>query len=134
MDKRSGPPLPPPPLAVAAVLLFSRDADALAGFYREQLGIPLAPIRLDGVPPHWACDIGDFYVSIWPEESEDSGAPERRFAAVAFQVRDVWLTFDRLREDGVEVVSSPTRSALGLIARLKDPDGNPFELYQPLRT
>ncbi len=137
MSNRSpaaGPALPPQPIAIAAVLLFSRDPDTLARFYREKMGLALEKISLDGVTPHWACDINHVYISIWPEESEYPGQQERRFGGMALYVRDVWRTFDRLKEEGVDIIFPPRRSPLGLIARLKDPDGNPVELYQPLQS
>ena len=126
------PALPAPPLAVAAVLLYSTAPEELVHFYRVKLGVPLERVELQGVEPHWACDINQVYISIWPVEEGEDPAPQRGRAGMALYVRDVWLTFERLREDGVEVVRPPTRSAMGLIARLRDPDGNPLELYQPL--
>mgnify|MGYP002641562292 CR=1 FL=1 len=125
------PALPPPPLAVAAVLLYSPAPEELARFYRVKLGVPLERVELQGVEAHWACDINHVYISIWPGEGEQGELPPGR-AGMALYVRDVWLTFERLKEEGVEVMAQPTRSAMGLIARLRDPDGNPLELYQPL--
>ncbi len=124
--------VPSPPLAIAAVLLFSDEPDALAGFYRDVLGVPLRPIRLPDAVAHWACEIRQVYFSIWPaDEDATQGAASRR-GGVAFYVKDVDQEFGRLKALGVEVVFAPRCSALGKIARLKDPDGNPFELYQPV--
>jgi len=120
-------------MAVAAVLLYSPSPEALVHFYRVKLGVPLERVELQGVDPHWACDISSVYISIWPlAEGEEDPAPGRGRAGMALYVRDVWLTFERLREEGVEVLRPPTRSAMGLIAQLRDPDGNLLELYQPL--
>ena len=125
------PAIPPSAMAVAAVLLYSPDPEELARFYRTKLGILLERIQLQGVEPHWACDINHVYISIWSmEDGEPAKSPGR--GGMALYVRDVWLTFERLKEDGVVVIAPPTRSAMGLIARLRDPDGNPLELYQPL--
>ena len=125
---------PAPPLAIAAVLLFSHDADRLARFYRDDLGAPLQPIRVAGLPPHWATDIGQVYLSIWPVEGEgdDCASVEAPRGGVALYVRSVVKEFERLAGKGVPVVFPPRRTAVGVVARLRDPDGNPFELYQPL--
>jgi predicted enzyme related to lactoylglutathione lyase len=124
--------IPPSPLAIAAVLLFSEDAKSLAEFYREQLGVPLRRIAVSGVEPHWACDIRQVYFSIWPSrESESSEIPESQRGGVAFYVTDVQQQFDRLVEHGVRVEAPPSETSLGKIARMRDPDGNLFELYQP---
>lgn len=123
---------PEPPLAVAAVLLFSADPERLARFYVTELGIPLRLTAVPDLPRHWACDIGHVYVSIWPhnDDQPDEGAGAGR-GGVALYVRNVQQWFDRLTGRGVPVIFPPKRTRLGMIARLRDPDGNPFELYQP---
>lgn len=126
-------PRPTPPVAIAAVLLFSADPDRLARFYIEHLAIPLRHMNVPGHPVHWACDIGRVYFSIWPISAEDatqanSHAPR---GGAAFYVPDVQREFQRLEGLGVPVEFPPQQSVLGIIARLRDPDGNIFELYQP---
>ena len=133
------PPPPPlrvsPPLAIAAVLLFSERPERLARFYREQMAVPLRPIRVPGLAAHWAADIGHVYLSIWPTRDGETGeAPPNAAnggAGVAFQVRDVVADFRRLTAAGVPVVFPPRRTAVGILARLRDPDGNALELVQP---
>jgi predicted enzyme related to lactoylglutathione lyase len=127
--------IPPSPLAIAAVLLFSDDAKSLAEFYREQLGVPLRHIAVSGVEPHWACDIRQVYFSIWPSKDNASEEiPETQRGGVAFYVADVQQQFERLVAHGVRVEAPPNETSLGIIARLRDPDGNLFELYQPATT
>lgn len=127
------PPPPPPPLAVAAVLLFAEDPDALARFYRQELGVPLQRVAVADLHPHWACDIGHVYLSIWPlaaAELEAAEGPGR--AGLALYLRDLEPRFQRLSSlPGVEVIFPPRRTRLGTIARLRDPGGNVLELYHP---
>ena len=131
-DSSEQTPIPPPPLAIAAVLLFSEDAKSLADFYREQLGVPLRHIAVAGVEPHWACDIRQVYFSIWPsKDNESKEIPEAQRGGVAFYVADVQHQFERLVANGVSVEAPPNETSLGKIARLRDPDGNLFEIYQP---
>jgi predicted enzyme related to lactoylglutathione lyase len=119
------------PRAIAAVLLFSAHPEALVRFYRERLGVQLQPITVPGLEPHWACEIAHVYFSIWPQKSDAETTVSTRHAGAAFYVSDVQVTYTRLVESGVAVEFSPRRTPLGLIARLRDPDGNVFELYQP---
>lgn len=122
---------PPPPLAVAAVLLFSPAPDRLARFYREVLGIPLSRVAVPNLDPHWACDIGHVYVSVWPKP-DDAPADQPGRAGLALYVKEIYSEFDRVSaHDGVTVLFRPTKTLMGTIARLRDPDGNPFELYHP---
>lgn len=124
---------PSPPLAVAAVLFFSTDPESLAKFYREKLAVPLRYFQLPNVAPHWACDIGHVYISIWPTEGDLCDHSKSHRGGMALYVRDVQREYDRLVAQGVPSDFPPTRSALGIIARLRDLDGNPFELYQPVQ-
>ena len=120
-----------PPISIAAVLLFSDEPEALAAFYRDVLGVPLRLIRLPEADTHWACDIRQVYFSIWPSAEVATQKCESHRGGVAFQVKEVVKEFERLKMLGVKVEFAPRRSALGFIARLRDPDGNPFEIYQP---
>lgn len=121
---------PPAPVAIAAVLLFSENAEALARFYREQLGAPLIRVNAPAMEPHWGCEINRVYFSIW-STPQTSGVPRGDRSAIAFYVRDVRAAFERIVAAGAQIVWAPRRTALGMIARLQDPDGNLFELYQP---
>lgn len=127
--KPDGPPSPP--LAVAAVLIFAADPDGLAAFYRQRLGVPLRLVQVAGAARHWACELGHVYVSVWPAERPVAAGAGR--VGLALYVRDVQREFERLVAAGVAVDFAPRVSALGIIARLRDPEGNPFELYAPPR-
>lgn len=121
--------LPSPPLAVAAVLIFSKNPEGLSVFYRDLVGVPLRPVQVPGAARHWACEIGQVYVSIWPATESALEGPGR--AGFALYVRDVHREFERLVAAGTPVDFAPRATALGTIARLRDPEGNPFELYSP---
>lgn len=130
MDPLDAPP--GPPMAIAAVLLFSPDPASLADFYRRHLGVPLRPVSVPGLSPHWACDVGRVYLSLWPSGGPEAPGPSAGAGGVAFQVRDVASEFARLVAAGVPSVFPPRRTAVGLLARLLDPDGNVVELVQVL--
>lgn len=121
-----------PPLGIAAVLLFSPDPEALAAFYRRYFGVQLRPVSVPGLGPHWACDVGHVYLSLWPFDSPDAPRTTGGTGGVAFQVRDVQNDYQRLVQAGVPSVFPPRRTAVGIIARLRDPDGNPVEIVQVL--
>ena len=117
------------PRCIAAVLLFSPAPEDLARFYREIVGIPLRLVAVTGLDPHFAVDVAHVYFSIWPATPD---VPATRGAGgTAFCVDDVALEYQRLAALGVPVVFPPTATVMGIIARLKDPEGNVFELYQP---
>jgi predicted enzyme related to lactoylglutathione lyase len=119
------------PVAIAAVLLFSARPERLVQFYRDQLGGPLAHVALAGVESHWAAELSHVYFSIWSESAGIGDTAVNSHAAVAFYVPNLSVVFESLVNRGVPVDFPPRRTPLGLIARLRDPDGNRFELYQP---
>jgi catechol 2,3-dioxygenase-like lactoylglutathione lyase family enzyme len=113
------------PLAVAAVLIESPRPEALAAFYRDLLGVPLLPQDLPGVAPHFACELAGVYLAISRGPRKSSGT------CVAFMVEDVEASVRALAAAQVKFDAPARRTALGLIVRFEDPDGNPVELYQP---
>jgi len=119
-------------MAIAAVLLFSDEPEDLATFYREVLGVQLRRIRVPDADTHWAAELRGVYFSIWPETEVATSRGESHRGGVAFHVKNVEKEFERLKALGIKVEFPPRRTALGQIARLRDPDGNPFEIYQPV--
>lgn len=128
MESREEPAAPP--LGIAAVLLFTPDPAALAAFYRRHFGVPLRPVDIPGLGPHWACDVGRVYLSLWPADASAAPGARAGSGGVAFQVRDVASDYRRLVDAGVTSLFPPRRTVVGLIARLQDPDGNPVEIVQ----
>ena len=122
----------PGPMAIAAVLLFSDEPEALADFYRDVLGVQLRRIRVPDADTHWAAELRGVYFSIWPETEVATNRSDSHRGGVAFYVKNVQREFERLKALGIKVEFPPRRTALGQIARLRDPDGNPFEIYQPV--
>ncbi|MHB8874206.1 MAG: VOC family protein [Myxococcaceae bacterium] len=117
--------LPLRPLAVAAVLIESPRPEELAAFYRELLGVPLEAVALSGEAPHFACEVGSVYLAITPGQHAGGGT------CLALMVKDEEASARALAQAGVPFDFPPRRTPLGLITRLRDPDGNPVELYQP---
>ena len=111
--------------AVTAILLESADPARLAAFYRDVLGVPLQHVEVPGFPPHHGAELAQVYLAILKGRRR-SGA-----SCVAFYVDDVTAAAAALRVAKVKQLAAPKRTPLGLIARFSDPDGNPFELYQP---
>jgi predicted enzyme related to lactoylglutathione lyase len=52
---------------------------------------------------------------------------------INFRVRDLDAMVAQLRRAGVEVEVDPQAYPNGRFARLKDPEGNPIQLWEPRR-
>lgn len=108
------------------VTLFVDDPHAVAGWYREHLGLATLEdterfVRLDGGE---GAKIA-FHVG------EPVGNP--RHVQLHFEVPDVDAEADRLRGEGVEVVDGPEDKPYGWrVAAVRDPAGHTVELVRPL--
>ena len=116
---------------LAALILVSRGAPALAAFYRETLGLPLRQSQhAGGEALHFSCDLAGVHFAIHPVENWPH-APElgRGAARVSLRVDDAGEIAARLRARGVRF-EGPIAADWGTVLRLRDPDGNYLELVQ----
>lgn len=111
--------------AIDAVMLDSPDEARLAGFYRDELGVPLEEER-HGSELHWGCFVAGVHFAIH-EVTETSAAGGFR---LSFQVDDVDLAISELRSRGVAIVDEPHDRPFGRIAAVADPDGNTVYLHR----
>lgn len=65
-----------------------------------------------------------------PEQTEYLGAGKQQWM-VNFRVRNLDMMVAQLRAAGVEVTVDPEQYPNGRFARLRDPEGNPIELWEP---
>jgi predicted enzyme related to lactoylglutathione lyase len=117
--------------SVHAILLISDDAQTLAAFYRDAVGLPITEERHDGIPLHWGCDLGPVHFAIHP--SEDWPGTMRRDAqspVVIFTAEDVHAAYDRLREAGVDA-TPPFDHGFAVLTAFEDPDGNNVQILRP---
>lgn len=115
---------------LGGVFVTSRDPKALAVWYRDVLGVDLAPwggaaLRYDapGHPPVvvWnALPPGDAYL-----------APSKREFMLDFAVDDMDAVIARLKAKGVAILGEKDGGATGRFAWILDPDGTKIELWQP---
>jgi len=111
---------------IDAVLLDSSNAEALARFYRERLGVPLEEER-HGSEPHWACFLEGIHFAIHQRQGL-AGVP--RNAALSFEVKDVDAAVTELRRAGVPIHQEPQDRPYGRLGAIKDLDGNVVFLHR----
>ena len=111
------------------VRVFVTDWHRAISFYTEILGMAVAH-RSDEMG--WAqMDTGEAHLAL---ERVDASDPESRelvgrFVGVSLQVADIFATYTLLTTRGVEFVGPPEKQAWGgVLAHLRDPDGNVLTL------
>ncbi len=105
----------------------SHDPKALGEWYKEHLGIPLTPTKMDD--PVWKQEAGTTIFSPFPQTTKYFGNPEKMWM-INFRVRNLVRLVEQLKAAQIEVKVYPA-DATGQFAHLNDPEGNPIELWQP---
>jgi predicted enzyme related to lactoylglutathione lyase len=115
---------------VGGLFVKSKDPKALAAWYRDVLGVTLAPwggvIFRDDAPGHPK-------VLVWSAVPPSSGymAPSTREFMIDFAVDDLTAFIERLMAKGVTVLKRDDSDPTGSFAWILDPDGTKIELWQP---
>ncbi len=113
---------------IGGLFFRARDPAALGQWYQEHLGVTLTPSSYEELP--WQQEAGPSGISPFPEMTDYFGDPKRAWM-VNFWVQDLDAMTAQLRAAGVAVDIDPQEYPNGRFARLRDPEGNPIELWQP---
>jgi glyoxylase I family protein len=106
----------------------AKDPDAIAAWYRDNLGIDPVPM-VEGAEA-WRQDAGETAFTAMDGVVDQFGDPDRAWA-INFRVADLDGMVAQLRAAGIEVAADPTTYSMGRFASLKDPEGNPIQLWEP---
>jgi glyoxylase I family protein len=107
----------------------SHDPDAIARWYRDNLGID--PVPESYGERSWHQEAGTTVFTAMPEAMDQFGAPDRVWA-INFRVPDLDGMVEQLRAAGNTVTVDPESYPNGRFASLADPEGNPIQLWQPM--
>lgn len=114
---------------VGGVFLKARDPKALAAWYRDNLGVPVAPGQTHGA----FASAGGEELTIWsafPTDSTYLGTESARFM-VNYRVKNLDAMLAQLRAAGAQVDEHVDDSDYGRFGWATDPEGNRFELWEP---
>jgi predicted enzyme related to lactoylglutathione lyase len=78
----------------------------------------------------WRQEAGETAFTAMEGSVDQFGDPSRAWA-INFRVRDLDGMVEQLRAAGTDVEIDPTTYPMGRFASLKDPEGNPIQLWQP---
>ena len=113
---------------IGGLFFRAKNPTALAQWYREHLGIDLVPA--DYNQKSWSQEAGPTVFAPFPQDSEYFGDAARQWM-VNFRVQDLDAMVEQLRAAGIEVAIDSEVYPNGRFARLRDPEGNPIELWEP---
>ncbi len=114
-------------VSLRLLVLKTRQLDRLRAFYRA-LGVELAEEKHGGGPVHYAGQVGEAVLEIYPLPDESNTADTT--TRLGFAVEKLTEVIQALRDAGAVIQSEPRQTAWGLQAIVRDPDGRTVELYQ----
>ncbi|MGQ4489289.1 VOC family protein [Streptomyces sp. 372A] len=118
---------------IQPVILTARQ-DVLAGFYTKLFGAEeIFRVPADGPVFYLGLRIGDTDLGLVAKKEAGDGAAPRMLLSIG--VDDVDATLGRVEALGGSVSRAPNDMPWGQrVAHILDPDGNPVNLTQPIRT
>jgi predicted enzyme related to lactoylglutathione lyase len=112
---------------IGGVFIRAKDPTALAAWYRDMLGINLAPSDME--TPAWVSEGG---VTVFaPFAADTDYFPKTQQAMINFRVSDLDAMLAQLRAVGVEPFNETEMEGIGRFAHIADPEGNALELWEP---
>ena len=113
---------------IGGMFFRSGDANALARWYRENLGIGVYSEEADET---WWQEEGPTVWSPFAADTDYFGRREQTWM-INFRVRDLDAMLAQLRDAGVDVDEKTEEMAgVGRFGWASDPEGNRFELWEP---
>ena len=106
----------------------THDPQALARWYEQHLGIDPVPTSYDGKA--WTQEPGVTVFAPFPQDTKMFGRPEQQWM-INFRVASLDAMVEQLRAAGIEVEVDPETYPNGRFASLRDPEGNPIQLWEP---
>lgn len=127
---------------VTAVVLFVKDFQTMLSFYRDTLELPVVQLEEKFVAFKMAGQ--DFALQELQQSADMVNLPASDFAdrnggvdslMLCTRVDDVDSVYEKLKAKGVECTAEPETKFWGLrVIYFKDPEGNLWEIAQPIET
>jgi predicted enzyme related to lactoylglutathione lyase len=112
---------------IGGIFFRTKDPEVLAR-YQDHLGIKLTPESYDEEP--WYQKAGATVFAPFAQDTDYFGRAEQQWM-INLRVRDLDAMVEQLRAANINVSMDPEQYPNGRLARLRDPEGNPIELWQP---
>ena len=117
-------------LNLNSVMLGTKQPLVLAAFYEKMLGKPADMV--DQENGFWGWQVGNVFMGILAHSEMGGSSKEPGRVMINFETPQVKEEFERIKALGGKVVKEPYDMGSGLIATLADPDGNYFQLMNPM--
>jgi len=117
-------------LNLNAIMLGTKQPEAMAAFYEKVLGAPAGFV--DREHGYWGWQVGSGYLMVGDHSEMVGKTKEPGRVMCNFETAQVKEEFKRIKALGANVIREPYEMGGGWIATLADPDGNYFQLVSPM--
>jgi len=118
---------------IGGLFFRAKDPEALGLWYQKNFGIALAPADYSQKPWSQEAGPGPTVFAPFPKGSDYFGSGDKNWM-INFRVRDLDAMVAQLRATRIDVSVDPETYPNGRFARLRDPEENPIELWEPRAT
>ena len=117
-------------LNLNSVMIGTKQPLVLAVFYEKVLGKPADMV--DQENGFWGWQAGNVFLGILSHSEMVGNTKDPGRVMINFETSQVKDEFERIKSLGGAVIKEPYEMGGGFIATLADPDGNYFQLMNPM--
>jgi len=117
-------------LNLNSVMIGTKQPTVLTDFYEKVLGKPAEMV--DQENGFWDWQVGSSYLAILDHSEMGGNAKDPGRVMFNFETSQVKEEFERIRTLGSTIIREPYEMGGGWVATLADPDGNYFQLVNPM--
>lgn len=117
-------------LNLNSIMIGTKQPRVLADFYEKVLGKPAD--TADEENGFWGWQAGSAFISLLDHSEMGGKTKDPGRVMINFETAEVKEEFERIKSLGATVIREPYEMGGGWIATLADPDGNYFQLLNPM--
>ena len=117
-------------LSLNSVMIGTKQPLVMAAFYEKVFGKPAD--MTDQENGFWGWQVGNAFMGILTHSEMGGNSKEPGRVMINFETPQVKEEFERIKTLGGKVIKEPYEMGDGFIATLADPDGNYFQLMNPI--
>jgi predicted enzyme related to lactoylglutathione lyase len=117
-------------LSLNSVMIGTKQFAKLSAFYEKVIGKP--PEMVDKENNFVGWQVGNSYLGVLEHSEMGGNTKDPGRVMLNFETTQVQEEFDRIKALGGKVIREPSKMGEGWLATLADPDGNYFQLMNPI--
>ena len=117
-------------LNLNSVMIGTKQSQAMVAFYEKVFEKPADMV--DQENGFWGWQVGNMFLGILEHSEMGGNTKDPGRMMINFETAQVKEEFERIKAAGGAVIKAPYEMGNGYIATMADPDGNFFQLLNPM--